>query len=384
MRNRKFLLSDQKVYAILLFFLLILQFYSNFNISNSNVDGKVIFITSIAAIVMFLKNFRVIGSLWNLILIMITILSLIITVIMHTGTGSALLTFNLILFILIFNNIQVSTFFYKAMHLFCAIGLTYYLLQINMNTSYTTIVQDKFGNLLNTNVVALWTLASFLHWVCYLDTVKLNKYIKIILYILISFLSGYYIFMCNSRTAILSIFAFWILSFLLKKSIKRTTFRIVTMVILAISVILPIIYLILFKYLSNFMLFGKNFFSGRQLVWQSVIDLIKEYPVFGSGNDFLLTNVDRSYTASAHNMLLGLIKMFGFLPAFSIFIYFVNNNANKSLGERNRISQIAFLSSLICCFFESFYTYSHLYLFFLLFLLSFIKSDSESAIDTVS
>lgn len=381
MRGKKIILTDQKIYAVVLVILVLLQAYSIFNISNTAVEQRVIILSSIGAIIMLFANYKVIGSTWNFLILMICVGSLIITCVLHSGLGSALMAFNLLIFAVVFNNISISQTLYRVIHILCAVLLTYYLLTIDMTTAYSTTVMDRFGNRLNANVVALWALAALLHWVSFLYTQETKRWLKGLLFVVLSVFAGYYIITCNSRTALVAVIFFWILCIFVRKPIKNNAYRKISVILLLLSLLFPLIYIGLSGHVTNFQFLGKSFFSGRQNVWGDALEAIKEYPIFGSGNDIMMTNVAGTYTSSSHNMLLGMWKMFGIIPTFTTAFFLVNNNNNASFGERNRIAQFAFLSSLICCFFESFYTYSHLYLFFALFLIAFVKPNEVEQTD---
>ena len=381
MRERKLLITDQKVYAVIIIILILLQAYSIFNISSVAIEQRVIILSFVGAIIMLFANYKVIGSTWNFLVLLECGGSLFITCVLHTGLGSAIMAFNLIIFAMIFNNICISGALYKIMHSLCAVVLTYYLFTIDMRTANSTTVIDKFGNSLNTNVVALWALAALLHWASFLFAQEIKKWIKGVLFVIIYAFAGYYIVMCASRTALIAVIIFGILCIFIQKPISNTTYRNLSIIILILSLLFPLIYVGLIGKVANFKLLGKYFFSGRQNVWNDVFEAIKKYPLFGSGNDIMMHSVAGTYTSSAHNMLLGMWKMFGIIPTLTTIFILVNNNNNDAFGDRNRIAQFAFLSSLSCCFFESFYTYSHLYFFFILFLISFVKTYDEEQMD---
>lgn len=382
MRGKKIILTDQKVYAVVLVILILLQAYSIFNISNTAIEQRVIILSSVGAVIMLLVNYKVIGSTWNFLLLMLCVGSLTITCILHSGLGSALMAFNLLIFAVIFNNICVPQSLYRVIHILCAILLTYYLLTIDMTTAYSTTVMDRFGNRLNTNVVALWALAALLHWVSFLYTQDTKRWLKGLLFVILSVFAGYYIITCNSRTALIAVIFFWVLCIFSHRPISNHTYRKLSIILLLLSLLFPLIYIGLIGKITNFQFLGKSFFSGRQNVWNDAFESIRKYPIFGSGNDVMMMNVQGTYTSSAHNMLLGMWKMFGIIPTYTIAFFLVNNNNNASFGDRNRIAQFAFLSSLVCCFFESFYTYSHLYFFYVLFLISFVKPKESEEMNT--
>ena len=118
---------------------------------------------------------------------------------------------------------------------------------------------------------------------------------------------------------------------------------------------------------------GKSLFTGRETVWQSAFGLISESTIFGNGTDFLLDTVGGNKTASAHNTLLSIWYTLGVIPTATVAFFFVNGGGEK----RDKVTQLALLSSLFICFFESFYADPTIALFFLPFLLSKVKRSEK-------
>ena len=287
---------------------------------------------------------------------------------------------NLILAAMIYNNIKITSRAYKRLHGFLAIVLTFYVLTTDISYIWTTNVTDLIGNQFNSNMFAMFILAAYLHWICFLFESKFDGWKNALIFVALSGMAVYYIWISASRTAIIAVFTFWILFFLKQKPFGNKEFYYLTVMLLILSCLFPIIYIALANKFTGVTVLGKSLFSGRQDVWQSAFEIIKKHPFFGSANEVMLRDVSGKLTVSTHNMMLGFIKMFGIIPSLTIVLQLVNNNSNVSFGFRMKIPQFAFLATMPCIFFESFYTNSHLYMLFALFLLEFERKEVETKI----
>lgn len=137
------------------------------------------------------------------------------------------------------------------------------------------------------------------------------------------------LFITSTRSAILTIMLFLIIYKclgLIKKSklLYNATFWVGFFLIISI----PIMYVALFKsdmglIINNYSreLFGKNFFSGRQVIWDAAFSYIVKSPVFGHGfSNRVLENND--IFVSTHNLFLNLMLQGGFILLF-IFVFFM-------------------------------------------------------------
>lgn len=145
-----------------------------------------------------------------------------------------------------------------------------------------------------------------------------------------SFLTIAVLSITSTRSAILSILLFlviynWLEAIKKSKIIYKFSFIIGIIILVG----LPILYsqlqysnlgIMLNEYSRE--LFSKNFFSGRQYIWEYTLSFIRDQPIFGYGysNDVLLS---LGITASTHNLYLSLLLQGGIilLMIFIMFMY---------------------------------------------------------------
>jgi O-antigen ligase len=148
-----------------------------------------------------------------------------------------------------------------------------------------------------------------------------------------------------------------------------------------LSIAFTFVYILLYENFSNLTILGKRLFTGREIVWTSAFEHIKNSFLIGNGTDVVLDTVGGGTTVSAHNMLLSLWYTLGLVPVGTTVFFFVNKLKGKEGAVVDKISQLAFIATLFVCFFESFYTDPNIQIFFLLFLINNIKSNEEENAD---
>lgn len=379
-QHNRLILTKESVKNFELLLIALISMVPLIDISNTEIEHLTLSITLVLLLLMFFQNIQVLGKRWRLLIVYLNVTSIIVTICFYGGFGSAVMAINLILAAMIYNNIGISPKVYARLHFLLAVALAFYVVTTDISHIWTTNVIDLFGNSYNSNMFAMFTLAAYLHCICFLFESKIRGWKRTVIFIIISCVSIYYIWISKSRTAIIAIIIFWALFFFKKNAFRNKEFHILTVILLILSCIFPIIYVLMAnKFAGMTNILGKSFFSGRQNIWKSTFDAIKKYPVFGSANEVMLPDVNGKWTVSTHNMMLGFMKMFGIIPSITIIQLFVNNNANDGLGLRMKIPQFAFLATIPCVFFESFYTNSHLYMLFALFLLEFITKERDIA-----
>lgn len=316
-------------------------------------------------------TFFVLISIWILsvncfnyndfIVLLINFCSILITVTVFPGIGCALNYLNLFLCFMIFNKVNFSKKAITVAHVLLLIALLLFFMTSTYSITWNWVsFYDKNGVKINNNTVAFVLVAVYI----YLSTFLLKKKKKW-RYIIVT---GLYIFcfalvnVLGCRSAMLFFLLYAVLALFRKRIFKKKSWRKICVVLLLISFCIPIVYLYLYNHIENFEIFGKNIFSGRENVWASAFQQIKEYPIFGSGTKFSLNDGTHGTTESTHNMLLGLWKNLGIIPAITTMFYYILNKRPKV--ENNLMIVICALP--IIMFFESFLMDSRLYLLFLL------------------
>lgn len=203
---------------------------------------------------------------------------------------------------------------------------------------------------------------------------KKNKAIEIALKI-IFILTFVDIIWSGSRVALLSmlfIIVMYILiclnnkNIIFTKTIKKML-KILLIVIIVLQIIIPQIYIWLYKNYENelntwtYNLTGKYFFSGRQRVWSRIDETIQGNETWGTGD------VDyKEQLQSPHNEFMNLYYCWGIFVSLLTFIYFyiigkrcITNASNKM----DLIIILGFLANIICTMFETYLYTAHFFIF---------------------
>lgn len=217
-----------------------------------------------------------------------------------------------------------------------------YIIESRFNFAYFYITRGKVINFgLNSNFAGMLLM---INAVILLIAIHYYKNWKLKLTFLIVFLSVVYLIMkTQSRTSMIGIGIVILLS--LKKKIKITKARVI--MITLIPVLFPFIYLSLeaIPYFQNLILYGKNFYSGRNVIYQLAFQNIGEWFWLGDfKNKFL----------NAHNGPLSITLTIGIFGLINYYLYlwmelFDLIKKFPKVKSRVRISSetIAFISIII-------------------------------------
>lgn len=218
----------------------------------------------------------------------------------------------LLFFVVIFSQYKISDYsLYKISKYFTNLYILILILVVLNELFYFVEFITQF----------LYKMAMMCTYFAIIRTGKVYKY---------SFLTIAVLSITSTRSAILSISLFlliynWLEAIKKSKRVYKITFIIGIIFLVG----LPILYsqlqysnlgIMLNEYSRE--LFGKNFFSGRQYIWEYTLSLIRDQLLFGYGysNDVLLS---LGITASTHNLYLSLLLQGGIilLMIFIMFMY---------------------------------------------------------------
>lgn len=326
-------------------------------------------------------NWRLVGKWYKWAIIAANLASLAYTLLYHSGIGIALAFFNLLVALFIFNNLSLEKNEKRFLHFLSAALLLLFYFASNFGKIYGMITMRDFrGWFLNPNVVGMLLLALLFHAFNYVAGLEIDKNKKYLWLCAIVAVLGYLIYFSGCRSAIISLVAFLALlaiARLYKKPIPYGYYKAAALLILIASIAFTVVYVYLSYHLSDLTILNKKLFTGREIVWQSAYGLISEQPFFGNGTDVLLETVGGNQTTSAHNMLLSFWYTIGVIPTVTVALFFINRTRKTEGENRDRITQLALIASLVICFFESFYADPNLQIFFVMFLLSNVKNNDK-------
>jgi hypothetical protein len=207
---------------------------------------------------------------------------------------------------------------------------------------------------INTNTVAMLLLYLVIYSSIFSDylNIKFSRILKFILVVL-----GFWgIYNMQSRGALIGLVAFSILYHLVPKRFwnnkKRVLLTVITVMI--IGSIFPYIYTRLYLNGVSFTLplINKDFYTGRELIWQNFFSAIGSSGVsvlFGLGSDAELWT---GHTLNIHNNYLAVISNFGIIGFFAYYIFVISQIGSvyknkKTISEYQANLIIGFLCVLI-------------------------------------
>lgn len=109
---------------------------------------------------------------------------------------------------------------------------------------------------------------------------------------------------------------------------------------------------------GSIIIFGKDIFTGRQIIWNEAFERIKGHLLFGIGN--VLTAGDYIGTVNMHNQMVGYLVCFGLIT--TVLIIVLTGLLTARIFERNQSNlSVAFISTvIIMSYFETiFYASVH-------------------------
>ena len=373
MRNKENTFNKDTLNKLLLGVLSVMPTVALINSSNIMFSKMVLIIELLLLLAMTVINHKAITKK-ELIILMLNLFSLVMTLSSHSAFGSAVMFINALLCFKIFNNIVVERRTFISIHIINGVLISLYVFLIKRPLYTGNTIADAFNNRINTNMISILYLCAFLHLACVILSVIDKKGACWILLMIPSFIYGENIWFYESRSAMISMIAFVILVIVAsKKKLPYIKYKKICTITLVASLAFPFIYLAIFKMIGISELFGKGI-GSRSVVWRNCIDLIKQYPIWGNGNDMLVVmNVNGKLSYSMHNTLLSLWKVLGIIPTVTFIIFCVQHDNQEYDDKRNIIAQITFISTLPVCFFESFLTEELLYMAFLPFLITNVK-----------
>ena len=231
---------------------------------------------------------------------------------------------------------------------------------------------------INPNCIAMLTYFLFIFLYEIIEDTGWRKKRKRLLQIVIMILLMYYIFLTSARTTIVSCIIFLLLFSMCRYKNQKLT-RNLFFVGLCMS--LGIVFIYISMYLSGFMIgdtvWGKGFYTGRQVIWIEALELVREHFLFGFSNKIAF---GPKGMLSVHNSLLAILCYFGVFGLFStIVVLFMS--FKKIECKKHPLTVSAIFSTLIIMCFETVITDWSL---LLPFCLLFIQTKSREVVGSDS
>ena len=325
--------------------------------------------------IMFIVNIKYLKS-WQFCLVLLNMLSLTMTLVLNQskGLGVVLTAFYLTISIVLYNTI---TFDKRSIIISRAVlcGAVFLLFAMSKyqktNKGNWIQISDIITNgKINNNSIAILIAA-----LIFLLAVLLKSYYEserkgsLLTVGIITIIGIAFAYTFGGRIAITSIAIFFVLLMLRGVKIKTSLYRHICIILFILALIFPMIYIYLYHSIGNFDFMGKNFFTGREKIWDLAFEQIATHPIFGSGTALNYGNNGDS----THNAVLEIWKSVGVIPLITVIICFF-----KRRYEYIKLEDRAIIAFLIIMFTESFFMDSH---FSFIFLAIMLRSHDQVEAD---
>lgn len=323
---------------------------------------------------------RILNDRLCLITFLFSFFSSILTMFVHGGEGAALTLMCILLASMVFSNVQVTLRTYKRLHFIIALVLSFYVFTADLTWINVSLCYSFLGDRLNGNSLGILALAAFFCWMCYLDTLSLHKAVIAVAKLVLAALFGYMIYTIGCRAALCAEAVFLVLSIIIRHPLDYRSFRRITVFMLTAFAVLVFLAVFLGDWFESINLMGASLLTGRESVWKEALEHYASSPLIGKGTAVVFHASEYGETGSGHNTLVSIMYTLGTVPAISYLIILGRRLKIKQHLVYHRVAQLAFLSSLILSFFESFYTDSHFLIPFLILLLSPYSINRKEAV----
>lgn len=364
MLNNENNIGARKLSFCIIYIEILIQFLMLFYLNNSTLTRYMLFILFFLSTILCFIEIKRVSAINLMITTMIVTLMIISTINGSGGWGAIINALILILNLLVLSQMKFS---YNQMR---SVSYTYVIFFIvlicfsdRINTYYVNT--SIFDFTINPNVVAFLALLNSFFAINLIQ----NKY-YVIKYIIVIFLSLFLLFDTGARTSLVAFLIFIFLHIvnkqkpILKIKYNKYKFWVCFFIIASFCVIyIYAFFLPTFLLDNKLIVLNKNIFTGRQIIWQEIINLMKQYWFFGVGADYAFKNNE---LYSAHNFFLGYAATFGIPVMIGIIILLYRILKECFIKNKNKNTNYLFciwIVLLIVSTFETVLSYSPIIIF---------------------
>ncbi len=277
-------------------------------------------------------------------LVALIILNLVIgTLINNTGFGSIITMINLYLLFLYGDNNKIRE---KCIIISCFIVSIGEIFLMFANKTYYNPNTIGYLYFIKTVFISILIITKTQN--------KKSKYIKI-LHLVILAINVINIYNSGARASLLGTITFLVLMLLPFLMKSKKLFKIMTFIIIIGAVIFPYIYVSMWRngIEVNLEYSNKQFYSGRQVVWNNMLYEFEGNELYGIGSRYSL---NPSLHLNAHNSLFAVFTIYGiinFVFFILLFIEYIWKMQKNSLNITNRIATAGIIGIIIVSYYET-------------------------------
>lgn len=370
----------QRFYEGLIFFLSLLNCVKIVFYGNKYFELASLIVTIGVLLFLFFES-DLINIESSILTVLFVLTSLSLTILLKGGAGTAVNYLIIMLSSMLFSSYGISR--RKIRNMFAVNGfiLLLFLLLLKREEHYSFYSFKTFlGQPINSNMVGMISLMAFF-FLFYVGINIEDIGLRIVYFLPVFIVCTYFFVISECRSIFLALILFFLFYIFKRSKFNESSLRTIIFISQICSFLFVIFYIFLYRSEAELGLglFGKTFFSGRQIVWESAFNVFFEHPFIGAGNSVYLNGVGDSFTRSAHNTVMSILYVFGLLPTVCFYLFFGKKYDRKTIYRTSRFSQFVVISTLIITFLESFYMESYLgFLFMLFHIIEFVDMKDKN------
>ena len=253
--------------------------------------------------------------------------------------------------------VKISIVFMVLTLLVSAWQIYYYQGDFFIHQYYTIPIKNSMGPFLVISLGIIIYLLLFLP-----EKENKKKIMRSVFFLSASIIGFYFALIIRSRSALLAILLFIMFLFIKKRAYRMLAGSVLLIIILALSsnfnLITFIVNPVVKAFTLNFDIYDiESISSGRYSVYKEAIEVIKEYPLWGTSKNHIL------FYGMPHNYLLNKLLLYGFVGSvFFLIIYLIIawTILKGTIVSRPNVKNIGlfiFIIPLIISFFEYSYPF---------------------------
>jgi len=253
--------------------------------------------------------------------------------------------------------VKISIVFMVLTLLVSAWQIYYYQGDFFIHQYYTIPIKNSMGPFLVISLGIIIYLLLFLP-----EKENKKKIMRSVFFLSASIIGFYFALIIRSRSALLAILLFIMFLFIKKRAYRMLAGSVLLIIILALSsnfnLITFIVNPVVKAFTLNFDIYDiESISSGRYSVYKEAIEVIKEYPLWGTSKNHIL------FYGMPHNYLLNKLLLYGFvgsvffLITYLIIAWTILKGTIVSRPNVKNIGLFIFIIPLIISFFEYSYPF---------------------------
>ena len=337
-------------YALFLIFYTIVYYYFYESASRIISYGLTFLGFAVSAIFVLFRGVKI-NSMNSVVILLLMMFSMIITNIINTAAwGSTVTCITMLSGLCIFANNPLKKAEVKYLTVLFSIFVIIILLNCNIGNEF---IEGKFNP--NSGGFVL----SLLFCVFFTRFLKNKRF----LYLAVSFICIALQIVYISRTALLCCILFAIVNIIFYrkgKTLKSCTVRRIVFLLGVLGLFIAFFYShFLFDLIgyNNLQIFGKDLFTGREVIWRGAFKDILSHPVFGVGNDLnaeLVNQIGNHLLGNAHNQSVGIIATFG-IPVFIAYYWLLSKSVVVKNEKVPFIAAVFIFTFIIMSYFDVYF-----------------------------